>query len=130
MGPLGLLVVGPSDQQRLRVLLDRPFALVGRNTRSDVRLDAQQVDDQHAYFQVLGGRLFCIDLDSRSGVRAGNGRLSSGWLDQGKFVRVGPYHLSCKFDSLPDANSSDPWAHLYDWRYIRKGSLLAATLAR
>ena len=63
-GPLllGVGVPGSADQETR--VFDLPFVLVGRNPRSDLRLDSPEVSERHAYFQIVSGQLFCIDLGS------------------------------------------------------------------
>ena len=100
-GPLSLTVVGPADDQRRRILTEQPFAIVGRDPRGGVLLESEQVSLRHAYFQLLGSRVFCIDLGSRSGTHIGNVRVPSSWLNPRRFVRVGPFHLACQFSSPP-----------------------------
>src|SRR5205823_2199636 len=61
-GPVGQ----PPEQVRA---FETPFVLVGRDERNDLVLAHQAVSRRHAYLQLLGGRLFCLDLKSRYGVR-------------------------------------------------------------
>lgn len=68
---------------------DRPCVLVGREVGNDLRLDHEQVSRRHAYLQVVNGRVYCVDLASRTGVWWGDRRCAAGWLDGG--ARVGPF---------------------------------------
>lgn len=111
-GSLTLLVVGPGDNQRVRYLTEQTFVIAGRHERAKVRLEGEQVGLRHAYFQVLGGRVFFIDLGSKLGVHAGNVRVMNGWLNPGQFIRIGPYHLSCNFKL--ESSDSDPYSALKD----------------
>lgn len=70
-----------------------PFAIVGRDPRSDVVLDHHDVGKRHAYLQLIGGRLFFVDLGSRSGVHRGEAKVRSGWLGPGEAIRIGPFAL-------------------------------------
>jgi len=105
-------VVGPGDNQRVRISSEHAFAIAGGHERAQVRLKGEQVGLRHAYFQVLGSRVFLIDLGSQTGVREGHVRLMNGWLNRGKFVRVGPYHLSCNF--TPEPSTPDIYSSLED----------------
>jgi pSer/pThr/pTyr-binding forkhead associated (FHA) protein len=72
-----------------------PFVLVGRDSRSDLVLDSNHVSRRHAFLQAVGGRLYVVDLNSRSkvfweGDKAPRGQ---GWLDGSRFIRIGPYVL-------------------------------------
>ena len=66
-GPLQIAVRGPSPSESGVRLLHQPFALIGRDQRSDMPLDHRLVSRRHVYLQVVEGQAFWIDLDSRSG---------------------------------------------------------------
>lgn len=74
-------------------MLQQPFALVGRDPRADILLDHSLVSRRHVYLQVVGGDVFWIDLDSRSGTFSDGQLQSTGWLDRGRLIRVGPFGL-------------------------------------
>jgi pSer/pThr/pTyr-binding forkhead associated (FHA) protein len=93
-GPLELLVrrLGASGGGR-RCLLEQPFALIGRDPRTDLCLDSPEVSRRHAYFQVVAGHLFCLDLGSRSGTYWEGKSRPSGWLAPGGAIRIGPFEV-------------------------------------
>jgi pSer/pThr/pTyr-binding forkhead associated (FHA) protein/chromosome segregation ATPase len=91
--PLELNVSGPGLAGGRRHVFEHPFVLVGRHERSGLRLEDDAVSRQHAYLQQLGGRVFCVDLGSRTGVRWGGGPRPAGWLRPGQGVQIGPYTL-------------------------------------
>jgi pSer/pThr/pTyr-binding forkhead associated (FHA) protein len=68
---------------------ERPAILVGRNRRADLVLDHSLVARRHAYFQLVEGRLFAIDLGSRLGLRWGGVPRLMGWIDRNRPVQVG-----------------------------------------
>jgi pSer/pThr/pTyr-binding forkhead associated (FHA) protein len=70
-----------------------PFSLVGRDDACDVTLTDSEVNPRHAWLQVLGGRVFAIDLGSRTGLSWPGGATGSGWLEVGTPVRIGPFRL-------------------------------------
>jgi pSer/pThr/pTyr-binding forkhead associated (FHA) protein len=72
---------------------DLPFAIVGRHPDVDLVLADEQVSRRHAYLQLIGGRLFCADLSSRTGIQWDNGQTGSGWLDANRTAQIGPYCL-------------------------------------
>ena len=93
-GPLHVRVEGleqPGLQERI---LHQPFALIGRAVDADIRLEQDEVSRRHAYLQVLGGRLFCLDLCSRTGIRWGEEARQSGWGDLGQKLEIGPYRIA------------------------------------
>lgn len=69
---------------------DQPFAVIGRDPSCDVVLDDKQVSRRHAYLQVIGGRLFWVDLDSQLGTYGEGQALKAGWLGDGRTIAVGP----------------------------------------
>ena len=68
---------------------DRPYLLLGRHPRNDVRLDDDRVSNRHAYVQAVGGRLFCTDLGSRTGIYWPSGRRPFGWVNWEEPLRIG-----------------------------------------
>ena len=97
-GPLQLNVLFQGKPEPAEPVLPQPFALVGRDAGVDLLLDHPQVSRRHAYLQLVGGRLFCLDLQSRTGVHWENGAKTSGWVDFGQAVRIGPYWISPKLN--------------------------------
>ena len=75
--------------------LDWPFALIGRDPRSDLVLSSTEVSRRHAYLQVVGGGLFCIDLESRTKLRwtGEDEPRVHGWLDPEHEVGIGPFEI-------------------------------------
>ena len=77
-----------------------PFVLVGRGSRSDLVLDEASVSRRHALLQAIAGRVFVIDLQSRTKVywEGEEAPRSRGWLDQQGFIQVGSYRIrrSCR----------------------------------
>src|SRR5262249_23099145 len=73
-------------------VFETPFVLVGRDQRNDLVLAHQAVSRRHAYLQLVGGRLFCLDLKSRFGVRLGGEHKPCGWLGSGPLTLL-PYEL-------------------------------------
>ena len=73
-------------------LLHQPFALIGRDSRADLVLDHARVSRRHVYFQMIEGRAFWVDLESRTGTRIDGEIQKHGWLVQGgQPLCVGPY---------------------------------------
>jgi pSer/pThr/pTyr-binding forkhead associated (FHA) protein len=89
--PLQLVVESQSDEEGELRLLHQPFALIGRDPRADLVLDHARVSRRHVYFQMIEGRAFWVDLESRTGTRGGEELQKSGWLEGGRTLGVGPY---------------------------------------
>jgi pSer/pThr/pTyr-binding forkhead associated (FHA) protein len=95
---LCLHVEDQSRQEPLTRILQQPYALVGRDPRADLLLSHGEVSPRHVYFQKIAGRVFCVDLESRTGTHWPGGRRPSGWLDYGQALRVGPYLIRPALD--------------------------------
>jgi pSer/pThr/pTyr-binding forkhead associated (FHA) protein len=89
----------------------QPFTLVGRADACDVTLTDSEIDPRHVWLQVLGGRVFAVDLGSRTGLTWPNGARGSGWLDVSCPVRVGPFHLRLR---APASDKPSPYAADYN----------------
>jgi len=84
----------------------RPFLLLGRAPETDVQLDDAAVSRRHAYLQVVGGRVFCMDLHSRTGLRWNGKAERSGWLGGRLTLSVGPFDLCVESDSGPPSDQA------------------------
>jgi pSer/pThr/pTyr-binding forkhead associated (FHA) protein len=91
--PLDLRLFRPGRAVGEQHLFEQAFALVGRQERCCLRLEDPAVSHRHAYFQVVAGRLFAVDLGSRTGTRWEGVARPSGWVEPGQDVEVGPFTL-------------------------------------
>jgi pSer/pThr/pTyr-binding forkhead associated (FHA) protein len=98
--PLRLDVAEPGQAAPVPHTFEQPYVVVGRDPRSDLRLDHGLVSRRHAYFQVVAGGVFCIDLGSRTGLRWGKRRAPSGWLTGA--VRLGPCRVTLASPAPPE----------------------------
>jgi pSer/pThr/pTyr-binding forkhead associated (FHA) protein len=101
-GPLRIEVSGPEGAVGDPFVTPGPFAILGRDGHADVVLPDGAVSRRHAYFQVIDGRVFGVDLDSRSGIRWRAGRQKTGWIDRGESVQIGPYRVKVSGPAGPD----------------------------
>jgi pSer/pThr/pTyr-binding forkhead associated (FHA) protein len=90
---LELQATGPNGEPAGHFGAAQPFALLGRDPANDLNLDDAQISQRHAYVQVIGGRLFCVDLGSRTGIICDGVHGTSGWLDPGQSLQIGPYAI-------------------------------------
>ncbi len=89
-----------------RWTLSLPFALLGRDERADLRLDDENISHRHAYLQLVSGRLWCVDLGSRTGIHGEGGKIPAGVLHPLESFRIGPYALRLvNGEEAADANS-------------------------
>jgi pSer/pThr/pTyr-binding forkhead associated (FHA) protein len=108
-GPPRLGVEPPAVAAAVRRESGPPFLLAGREARADLPLDDPAVSKRHAYLQVIAGRVFCLDLQSRGGVRWDGRPRHSGWLEPGQAVGIGPFTVRLLGDGLatPAAPAAD-----------------------
>ncbi len=92
-GPLTIEIEEPGRVGTRHWQLDQPFAVIGRDERVDVQLDHDLVSRRHTYLQVIDGRVFYVDLDSRAGTIAEKSSPQAGWLAPGQTLMIGPYQL-------------------------------------
>ena len=90
-----------SHDPQQHVLLN-PYGVIGRSPNCDIRLKDSQVSFRHAYLQMIGGRLFCADLGSRSGTHWSAAQHRAGWLSADDDVSIGPYLLRLVEDPAAD----------------------------
>jgi pSer/pThr/pTyr-binding forkhead associated (FHA) protein len=88
---LRLVVESPRLNEPERRLLPQPFAVIGRDPQADVCLDHAEVSRRHVYLQMIEGRAFWIDLESRTGSRDEKKPQKFGWLEGVHTLCVGPY---------------------------------------
>jgi pSer/pThr/pTyr-binding forkhead associated (FHA) protein len=109
-GPVRLHVDGNGTGTRGSHLLDRPYILVGRDQGNDLCLDHPAVSDRHAYLQMLGGNLFCVDLGSKTGIAWETGRSSTGWLRPDDSLRIGPYTIRMETVESNGSGQKNGWS--------------------
>lgn len=99
--PFRLVVTRGDEPGSVDVLraLDRPFAVIGRAPGADLVLDHPKVGGRHVYLQAVAGRIFGIDLDSRSGTFWAGEPQVMGWLDDGKALHIGPFQVRLHHES-------------------------------
>ena len=81
------------------ILWNRPALIIGRGEDCDLTLPHAEVSRQHAYFQIINERIYCADLDSRTGTHWANGAAQAGWVEPEETVSVGPFSLT--FEPAP-----------------------------
>ena len=92
-GPWRLGIEGPDAPGIEYRTLHQPFVVVGRDADTDLRLDHPEVSRRHTYLQLVGGRLFCVDLQSRTGTRWQEGVKPMDWVRPDQAVGIGPYWI-------------------------------------
>jgi pSer/pThr/pTyr-binding forkhead associated (FHA) protein len=90
---LTLDVEGPGSHGLERRRFSQPFVVIGRDNRAELLLDHDMVSRRHAYLQVIEGRVFFADLESRTGTIHGDVAVESGWLAPGEPLGIGPFRV-------------------------------------
>ncbi len=86
-------VSGPGIEEPPLFSFATPFVVIGRSKRADLRLNHPDVSLRHSYLQMVGGRLYCVDLLSRTGTAHERKATRGELVEDGESIRIGPYHL-------------------------------------
>lgn len=100
--PLRLEIARADGSDRHSVSLDNSFGIIGQSRGCDVLLRDPEIGFRHAYLQMLGGRLFVVDLGTKSGISWDDGTKESGWFLPERTLNVGPFQVRI------EANSPSP----------------------
>src|SRR5579871_3059222 len=92
-GPLELAVEHPDGEEAEPRTFHQPFVLLGRAPETDIVLEHPAVSLRHAYLQLIAGRLFCIDLQSRTGIHWDGKPEPRGWVKEGQALGIGPFRV-------------------------------------
>ncbi|HJZ59199.1 MAG TPA: FHA domain-containing protein, partial [Gemmataceae bacterium] len=107
-GPLDLRVDLPEGGVLAEGSVHQPFTLIGRDDACDVTLTDPEVNLRHAWLQVIGGRVYAVDLGSRTGLVWPDGQSGCGWLAIGTPVRVGPFRIHLRSPPSPQPAPISP----------------------
>lgn len=88
-----LLISAADGSERDYGVLVRPFLVVGRSPQCDIQLDGSDISHRHAYIQIIGDRIFCADLGSRTGVHWYDGKRPLSWVRLDEHLAIGQYGL-------------------------------------
>ncbi len=105
--PLRLLVDGTDAKQIADFPL--PFAVLGRGPACDLVLNHPEISRRHAYLQVIRGRLWCLDLLSRTGVLRSGLRETNFCIDPAREMHVGPFRLLSLNAEAPGSDEINPF---------------------
>jgi pSer/pThr/pTyr-binding forkhead associated (FHA) protein len=113
-GCLGLQVEQEDRDQKVDFWFQQqPFALLGRNQENDIILNDRRISRRHAYLQILGGEVWCLDMNSRTGTHWQDGPRMAGWLAPMQSLQVGGRTVRLLADTFkqPHFSAFDPMAH-------------------
>jgi predicted component of type VI protein secretion system len=86
----------------LRVLLDKPILLLGRDAECDIQFDSRKVSRRHCCIAEVDGRLIVRDLGSTNGVRINGMRVVEGYLKEGDELGIGNHRYRVSWKGLPE----------------------------
>ena len=115
-GGFTLKVAGPKSAER-RVVVDRPFAVLGRAGGNDVVIQDAAVSGRHVYFHLDRRGVFAVDLATRTGARIGPEGMPWAWLDRGDSLEVAGHRVELvdwHLDDAEPAPESEPVCPLDD----------------
>jgi pSer/pThr/pTyr-binding forkhead associated (FHA) protein len=116
-GPLVVRLEGPGSRGLHAMEFRRPFLVVGRDPFADIVIDRPEVSRHHAYFQVVAGGVFCVDLISRTGVQWDDGARFAGWVDPARGVEIGSVRVRFEGDAAVPSERGDslPISRSFRW---------------
>jgi pSer/pThr/pTyr-binding forkhead associated (FHA) protein len=128
------------DEPAERWIFPQPYVVIGRDGGADLPLNHPQVSRRHAYLQVVGGQIFCVDLASRTGTHWETGPKRAGWMDSEQPIRIGPFQIRpCESGTAPtparmplpgvDLEVWDGIAERAQWRMERVLALVGSSSA-
>jgi pSer/pThr/pTyr-binding forkhead associated (FHA) protein len=85
----------------LRILLDKPILLVGRDSECDIQLDSRKVSRRHCCIAQVNDYLVVRDLNSTNGIRINGVRVVEGSLRAGDELTIGHHRYQVRWDSVP-----------------------------
>jgi pSer/pThr/pTyr-binding forkhead associated (FHA) protein len=97
-----LCVEDRNRSESQQMVFQRPYVVIGRTPDADLTLDHWQVSRRHTYLQVVAGRLYCLDLGSRTGTHWEGPPSRWRWMTRGQAIHIGPYRISS--DTLVDGD--------------------------
>jgi pSer/pThr/pTyr-binding forkhead associated (FHA) protein len=88
-GPLSLTIAGDGPERGRRLQLEQPFAVLGSHAQAHARWQDPEVSPRHAFVQIIDGKVFAVDLESRTGTFWGENSRCFGWLGREGSLRLG-----------------------------------------
>jgi hypothetical protein len=79
-------------------VIDRPRAVIGRSSRSDLVVDDPNVSRKHAELQRRGGDWYVLDLESTNGVAVNGKQVRTARLEPGDEIALGTARLRFNID--------------------------------
>lgn len=91
--PVRVLLVKSDGQEYDYGPVERPCVFLGRSEQCDLALHGADVSHRHVYVQFVGGKIFCADLGSRTGIHWQHGTRTADWIEFEESIAIGPFAL-------------------------------------
>jgi pSer/pThr/pTyr-binding forkhead associated (FHA) protein len=130
-GPLVVSVREPERSESSRLVFTAPFLIAGCHQEADLSLINGEISPHHCYLQTISGRVFCVDLGSRSGVFVDGARRPAFWVRRSQTIQIGPVDLRLEGgDRAEDESGAGPRDELspFSARYAQEQSLPGVVL--
>jgi pSer/pThr/pTyr-binding forkhead associated (FHA) protein len=85
----------------LRILVDKPILLLGRDAECDIQIDSRKVSRRHCCIAQVGEELVVRDLGSTNGIRINGVRVLEGRLKAGDELAIGNHRYQVRWDTMP-----------------------------
>jgi pSer/pThr/pTyr-binding forkhead associated (FHA) protein len=112
---LEIQVVSP-DQPAVSRRLHRPWAVIGRVPKAHISIDHEAISQRHAYLQMIQGRLFVVELETRHRLTIEGTSSRWGWVAPGQRIYTGPFQIELLNPPPPSTrwSVSDPLEDRFD----------------
>ena len=94
-----MLLVGLTEG--LKILVDKPILLLGRDPECDVQFDSRKISRRHCCIAQIRDQLVVRDLGSTNGVRINGVRVVEGYLKAGDELTVGSHRYVVRWEAAP-----------------------------
>jgi pSer/pThr/pTyr-binding forkhead associated (FHA) protein len=84
----------------IRILLDKPILLLGRDAECDIQFDSRKVSRRHCCIAQVGTQLIVRDLGSTNGIRINGTRVLEGYLKSGDELTVGNHRYQIHWGDI------------------------------
>jgi predicted component of type VI protein secretion system len=84
----------------LRILLDKPILLLGRDAECDIQFESRKISRRHCCIAQVSDHLVVRDLGSTNGIRINGVRVIEGSLKAGDELTIGNHRYRVSWDAL------------------------------
>ena len=93
--------------ESVRILVDKPILLVGRDSECDIQFDSRKISRRHCCIAQIADQLIVRDLGSTNGIRINGVRVLEGYLKAGDELAIGSHRYQVSWESVPAGKERD-----------------------